>query len=48
MGLAPLGIPPMSALADWSGVPLAVSVLGALLVAIVAGVALPRRGRQLE
>jgi hypothetical protein len=47
-GLVPLGMLPASALADWGGVPLAVSMLGVLLVIIFVGMALPRRVRQLE
>jgi MFS family permease len=48
LGLAPLGMLPASALADWGGVPLAVSVLGALLVVVFVGMALPRQMRKIE
>jgi Na+/melibiose symporter-like transporter len=47
-GLVPLGALPASAIADRAGVPLAVSVLGALLVAIFGTVALSPRVRRLE
>ena len=47
-GLAPLGTLPASAIADWVGVPVAVSALGALLVVTFGAMALPRRVRRLE
>jgi len=47
-GLAPLGMLPASALADRGGVPIAVSILGTLLVVIFVGMALPQRVRELE
>ena len=47
-GLAPLGMLPASALADWGGVPVAVSILGVLLIVVFVGMALPRRVRELE
>jgi MFS family permease len=47
-GLVPLGALPASAIADRAGVPVAVSALGALLVAIFGVVALLPRVRRLE
>jgi Na+/melibiose symporter-like transporter len=47
-GLIPLGTLPASAVADWAGVPVAVSTLGALLVAVFGVVALSPRVRRLE
>jgi MFS family permease len=47
-GLGPVGMLPASALADWGGVPVAMSVLGGLLVVVYGAMALPRRVRCLE
>ena len=47
-GLGPVGMLPASALADWGGVPLAMSVLGGLLVIVYGVVSLVQRVRRLE